>query len=67
MPDKSLDAIDIRILAALQEDAKLSNVELASRVHLSPSPCLSRVRKLERAGVVIRTIRGLGYLLEKRS
>jgi Lrp/AsnC family transcriptional regulator, leucine-responsive regulatory protein len=56
MPDKSLDAIDIRILAALQENAKLSNVELASRVHLSPSPCLSRVRKLEHAGVISRYV-----------
>lgn len=56
MLGKSLDAIDIRILAALQENAKLSNVELASRVHLSPSPCLSRVRKLERAGVISRYV-----------
>lgn len=47
-----LDAIDRRILAALQEDGRLSNVELADRVGLSPSPCLRRVRLLEAAGVI---------------
>mgnify|MGYP006219642571 CR=1 FL=1 len=40
----NLDAIDLRILEQLQTDASLSNVELAKRVHLSPSPCLARVR-----------------------
>jgi Lrp/AsnC family leucine-responsive transcriptional regulator len=48
----ALDAIDRKILAALQADARLSNVELAERVGLSPSPCLRRVRQLERAGVI---------------
>ena len=38
-----LDATDLRILAELQADGSLSNVELARRVHLSPSPCLARV------------------------
>ena len=47
-----LDAIDRRILAALQADVRLSNVELAERVGLSPSPCLRRVRLLEEAGVI---------------
>ena len=47
-----LDAIDLRILAELQADASLSNVELARRVHLSPSPCLSRVRALETEGLI---------------
>lgn len=46
------DAIDARILAALQEDGRLSNVELAERVGLSPSPCLRRVKLLEEAGVI---------------
>lgn len=46
------DEIDRRILAQLQADASLSNVELARRVHLSPSPCLTRVRALEAAGVI---------------
>ncbi len=48
----SLDAIDIRILSELQKDGGLSNVELARRVNLSPSPCLMRVRALEKQGVI---------------
>lgn len=47
-----LDAIDRRLLAALQEDGRLTNVELAERVGLSPSPCLRRVRRLEDEGIV---------------
>ena len=47
-----MDAIDKRILTELQTDAKLTNVELAARVHLSPSPCLARVRRLEQAGFI---------------
>src|SRR5262245_55073030 len=42
-----LDALDSKILAALQDDGRLSNVELAERVGLSPSPCLRRVKRLE--------------------
>jgi Lrp/AsnC family leucine-responsive transcriptional regulator len=52
MPKMKLDAIDRRILAALQRDARISNVELADAVGLSPSPCLRRVRMLEEAGVI---------------
>jgi Lrp/AsnC family leucine-responsive transcriptional regulator len=52
MPESDLDAIDRRIIAALQADARLSNVELADRVGLSPSPCLRRVRQLERGGYI---------------
>lgn len=52
MTDPKLDAIDRRILEVLQEDARISNVDLAARVNLSPSPCLRRVRALERAGVL---------------
>jgi Lrp/AsnC family leucine-responsive transcriptional regulator len=48
----NLDAIDCRIVAALQADGRLSNVELAERVGLSPSPCLRRVRRLERDGYI---------------
>ncbi len=51
-----LDAIDLRILDELQRDGALSNVELARRVHLSPSPCLTRVRALEAAGVIDRYV-----------
>jgi Lrp/AsnC family leucine-responsive transcriptional regulator len=50
-----LDAIDLRILRELQEDGSLTNVELARRVHLSPSPCLARVKALE-AGVIERYV-----------
>ncbi|MFM9924035.1 Lrp/AsnC family transcriptional regulator [Variovorax sp. H27-G14] len=51
-----LDAIDLRILDELQRDGALSNVELARRVHLSPSPCLSRVKALETQGVIDRYV-----------
>ena len=47
-----LDAIDRRILGALQRDARLTNVQLAEEVGLSPSPCLRRVRILEKSGVI---------------
>src|SRR3712207_6540679 len=49
-----LDAIDRRILRALQRDGRLQNVDLAKEVGLSPSPCLRRVRRLEEAGVIAR-------------
>jgi DNA-binding Lrp family transcriptional regulator len=51
-----LDAIDRRILAALQRNARLQNVELAREVNLSPSPCLRRVRLLEEAGIIERYV-----------
>jgi DNA-binding Lrp family transcriptional regulator len=51
-----LDAIDRRILLALQRDGRLQNVELAKQVGLSPSPCLRRVRLLEEAGVIERYV-----------
>lgn len=53
---KALDATDLRILHELQENGRLTNVELAQRVNLSPSPCLSRVRELERSGVINRYV-----------
>ena len=51
-----LDAIDLRILAELQQNGALTNVELARRVHLSPSPCLARVKALEAGGVIERYV-----------
>ena len=48
----TLDRIDRRILANLQAEGRLTNQALAERVALSPSACLSRVRRLERAGVI---------------
>lgn len=47
-----LDRIDIRILHELQKNGRISNVELAEMVHLSPSPCLMRVKKLQQAGYI---------------
>ena len=47
-----MDEIDIKILVALQEDARMTNTELADRVGLSPAPCLRRVRALEQPGVI---------------
>jgi Lrp/AsnC family leucine-responsive transcriptional regulator len=52
MPDIDLDAIDRRIVAELQADGRLTNVQLAERVGLSPSPCLRRVKRLEREGFI---------------
>ena len=51
-----LDATDRALLRQLQVDARQSNVELAERVHLSPSACLRRVRRLEEAGVIDRYV-----------
>ena len=51
-----MDSTDFKILRELQENAKLSNVELAARVNLSPSPCLARVRALEAAGRISRYV-----------
>lgn len=63
MPNSGLDHKDVAILAALQEDGRLSNVELAERVALSPSPCLRRVKRLERMGV----LRGYRAVLDRRA
>ena len=52
MPKSDLDPIDCRIVAELQADGRLSNVDLAERVGLSPSPCLRRVKRLEREGYI---------------
>lgn len=59
--DESLDSVDRAILRHLQDDGRLSNVELAQRVRLSPSPCLRRVKMLEERGY----IRGYTALLDR--
>ena len=51
-----LDSLDLRILDELQRNGSLTNVELAKRVHLSPSPCLARVKALEATGVINRYV-----------
>ena len=48
----TIDTLDIRILRELQADGSLSNVELARRVGLSPSPCLARVKALTSQGII---------------
>ena len=60
------DKIDRQILAALQRNGKLTNVELAEEIGLSPSPCLRRVKLLEQAGFIDRYVallspKRLGY------
>ncbi|MDE2263472.1 MAG: winged helix-turn-helix transcriptional regulator, partial [Gammaproteobacteria bacterium] len=47
-----LDRIDINILAQLQRNGRITNIELAKNVALSPSPCLLRVKRLEEAGYI---------------
>lgn len=47
-----LDPIDLQILAELQEDGRMTNVELARRVGISAPPCLRRLRALERSGIL---------------
>jgi Lrp/AsnC family leucine-responsive transcriptional regulator len=79
MPSAALDRLDRKILDLLQKDGRLSNVELAEKIALSPSPCLRRVRALEDRGVIRQYVAlldplkvGLGLLayvsvtLEKR-
>lgn len=51
-----LDAIDRQILHELQADGRLSNVQLAERVHLSPSACLRRVKALEDSGTIAQYV-----------
>jgi Lrp/AsnC family leucine-responsive transcriptional regulator len=56
MPKRALDPTDRKILELLQADGRLSINELAAKVGLSPSPCLRRVRMLERDGVISRYV-----------
>jgi DNA-binding Lrp family transcriptional regulator len=49
---KSLDEIDLKILSEIQADGRITNVELAKRVGISPPPCLRRVRTLEEEGYI---------------
>lgn len=63
MPTRLIDSTDAAILEHLQANARLTNVALASQVHLSPSPCLARVRALERDRIISRYV----TLLDARS
>ena len=63
MPRRRLDAIDRQILAELQANGRMTNVELANRVKITAPPCLRRVRALEKSGY----IRGYHAELDGRS
>ena len=52
----TLDRYDLKILAELQRDARVSNQELAERIGLSPSPCSRRVKQLEDDGLILRQV-----------
>lgn len=52
LPGPKLDRIDLKILAKLQQEGRITNVELADAVGLTPSPCLTRVKRLEKAGYI---------------
>lgn len=58
----SLDRTDVRILELLQHDGRLSHLELAERVGLTPTPCTRRVRRMEQAGI----IRGYAAILDPK-
>ncbi|AXE63030.1 AsnC family transcriptional regulator [Hyphomonas polymorpha PS728] len=58
-----MDAIDAKIVRALQRDGRLTNLELAEEVGLSPSPCLRRVKNLEAAGI----IQGYSALVDQKA
>lgn len=51
-----MDSLDLKLLAALQEDASRTNAALAAEVGLSPSSCLRRIRSLRSAGVIRKTV-----------
>ena len=53
---RPLDRYDLRILAELQRNARLSNQELSERIGLSASPCSRRVRQLEEEGYIVREV-----------
>ncbi len=50
--DREPDSLDLAILRELQEDGRLTNVELARRIHLSPAACLERVKRLQAEGCI---------------
>jgi Lrp/AsnC family leucine-responsive transcriptional regulator len=56
VPSIALDRTDLRILELLQRDGRLTNLEIAEKVNLSPSPVLRRVRRLEETGLIARYV-----------
>jgi len=56
VPKSGFDVIDRKILAILQGDGRISLSDLSEKVNLSPSPCLRRIRRLERTGIIVRYV-----------
>ena len=56
VPKSGFDVIDRKILAILQGDGRISLSDLSEKVNLSPSPCLRRIRRLERTGIIARYV-----------
>lgn len=56
MEEIKLDSVDLQLLAQLQQDASLSNQDLAERVHTSPPTCLRRIKRLRDAGLIERQV-----------
>ena len=52
MADYKMDKIDLKILKMLQENSKITNLDLSKRIGLSPAPTLERVKKLEQSGII---------------
>lgn len=52
MPDNKLDKIDLKILRILQDNSKITNLDLSKKIGLSPAPTLERVKKLEQTGII---------------
>ncbi|HHS95819.1 MAG TPA: Lrp/AsnC family transcriptional regulator, partial [Phaeodactylibacter sp.] len=52
MSDTKLDKVDLKILKILQENSKITNLELSRKINLSPAPTLERVKKLENTGTI---------------
>jgi Lrp/AsnC family transcriptional regulator, leucine-responsive regulatory protein len=55
MVDFKLDKTDLKVLQTLQDQGRITNQDLANLIHLSPSSCLQRVRRLEKAGVIAKS------------
>ena len=53
MADYKLDKTDLKILKILQENSKITNLDLSKRIGLSPAPTLERVKKLEQSGIIL--------------
>ena len=53
MADNKLDKIDLKILRLLQENSKITNLDLSKQIGLSPAPTLERVKKLEQSGIIL--------------